>query len=145
MGSFDAYAIPLRAYASKLEDRGDRIEIAADVERISKFQRSYEIERVALAPESDSAENNHQLECRYVIVGPGGNVLRAGAAIFRKDGRFVVHLNNLTAPGLYTVAAALFVGGNALNPEIKVIEHRVATAFAPRRSVRPQHDIPISR
>jgi len=144
VGSFDAYAIPLRAYASKFEDRGDRIEIAADVERVSKFQRSYEIERVALAPESDGAENNDRPECRYVIVGPGGNVVRAGLAVFRKDGKFVVDLKDLTAPGLYTVAAALFIAGNAMNPEIKIIEHPVA-ASAPRRGVRPQRDVPISR
>ena len=132
VGSFDAYAIPLRAYASKLEDRGDRIEIAADVERVSKFQRSYEIERVALAPGSDGTENNDRPECRYVIIGPGGNVIRAGRAAFRKDGRFVVDLKNLGGPGLYTVAAALFIGGNDLNPEIKVIEHRVGTTSAAR-------------
>ncbi len=145
VGSFDAYAIPLRAYASKVEDRGDRIEIAADVERVSKFQRSYEIERVALAPESDGAQNDDRPECRYVIIGPGGNVVRAGLAVFRKDGRFVVDLKDLTAPGLYTVAAALFIGGNAVNPEVKVIEHRVAGTLAPRRGVRRQRDIPLSR
>ena len=136
VGSFDAYAIPLRAYTSKLEDRGDRIEIAADVERVTKFQRSYEIERAALAPESGGTENDDRPECRYVIIGPGGNVVRAGTAAFRKDGRFVVELKNLGGPGLYTVAAALFIGGNALNPEIKVIEHRVEATSAARPSRR---------
>ena len=43
------------------------------------------------------------------------------------------------------VAAALFIGGNAVNPEVRVIEHRVAGALAPRRGVRPQRDIPLSR
>jgi hypothetical protein len=145
VGSFDAYAIPLRAYAAKLEDRGDRIEIAADAERVSKFQRSYEVERAVLAPESDGAQNDDRPECRYVIIGSGGNVVRAGLAAFRKDGRFVVDLKDLTTPGLYTVAAALFIGGNAVNPEVRVIEHRVAGALAPRRGVRPQRDIPLSR
>jgi len=145
VGSFDAYAIPLRAYAAKLEDRGDRFEIAADVERASKFQRSYEVERAALAPESDGAHNDDQPACRYVIIGPGGNVVRAGLAVFRKDGRFVVDLKDLTTPGLYTVAAALFIGGNAVNAEVRVVEHRVAGAVAPRRGVRPQRDIPLSR
>ena len=145
VGSFDAYAIPLRAYAAKLEDRGDRIEIAADVERVSKFQRSYEVERAALAPESDGAQNDDRPECRYVIIGPGGNVVRAGLAAFRKDERFVVDLKDLATPGLYTVAAALFIGGNAVNPEVRVVEHRVAGALAPRRGVHPQRDIPLSR
>jgi hypothetical protein len=110
------------------------------VERVSKFQRSYEIERVALAPGTDGAENNDRPECRYVIIGPGGNVVRAGTAAFRKDGRFVVDLKNLGGPGLYTVAAALFIGGNTLNPEIKVVEHRVGTTSAAQPRSRAHSD-----
>ena len=105
----------------------------------------HEVERIALASESDGTQNDDRPECRYVIIGSGGNVVRAGLAAFRKDGRFVVDLKDLTTPGLYTVAAALFIGGNAVNPEVRVIEHRVAAALAPRRGVRPQRDIPLSR
>jgi hypothetical protein len=134
VGTFDEYAIPVRAYVSGMEDRGDRIEIAAEVERASKFQRSYEIERVALGLESDGAANNDRPECRYVIIAPGGNVARVGMAAFAKDGRFVVGLKDLLRPGLYTVAIAFFVGGNKVNPEIKVLEHLVAATSAARPS-----------
>jgi hypothetical protein len=126
VGSFDEYAVPLRAYATKIEHRGARIEIRADVERVSKFQRSYEIERVAHEPASKDAGDGGRPECRYVIVGPSGNVVRAGTAYFAKSGRFVLDLKDLAAPGLYSVAAALYVGGNSVNPEVKIIEHRVA-------------------
>jgi hypothetical protein len=37
-----------------------------------------------------------------------------------------VDLKELTAPGRYNVMTALYVGGNSVNPEIKVFEHRVA-------------------
>ena len=47
VGMFDEYAFPLRAYASNIEDHGDRLEIMADVDRLLKFQRSYQIERAA--------------------------------------------------------------------------------------------------
>ena len=146
VGSFDEYVIPLRAYASKIEDRGDRLEIRADVERVSKFQRSYEIERVALGPASKDADHHHRPECRYVIVRPDGKVVRAGIARSRNTGEFVLDLKDLAPPGLYTVLVALYVGGNSVNAEVKVIEHRAAGMPVTRRRLeaRPQHRIPTA-
>jgi len=46
--------------------------------------------------------------------------------MLRRNRVFVVDLASLRAPGLYTIAAALFIGGNAMNPEVKLIKHRVA-------------------
>jgi hypothetical protein len=132
VGSFDDYAIPLRAYASKIEDRGDRIEIRADVERISKFQRSYEIERTALGRATEDADDHDRPQCHYMIVGPSGNVVRAGTGLFGKDGEFVLDLKDLSGPGMYTVVAALYIGGNSVNPEVTSIEHRVAGALEAR-------------
>jgi hypothetical protein len=132
VGAFDDYAIPLRAYASKIEDRGDRIEIRADVDRISKFQRSYEIERVALDRATEDADDHDRPQCHYMIVGPSGNVVRAGTGLFGKDGEFMLDLKDLRGPGMYTVLAALYIGGNSVNPEVKSIEHRVAGALEAR-------------
>jgi hypothetical protein len=143
VGTFDEYAIPLRAYASGIEDRGDRVEIAADVERASKFQRSYEIERVALASESDGADSHDRPECRYVIIGPGGRVVETGVAAFGKNRRFVVDLKGLTASGRYTVMAAVYVGGNRINPEINVIDHRVTGKVASRSSSLVHQAVPV--
>jgi hypothetical protein len=126
LGTFDYLAIPLRAYVSKVENRGARMEIRADVERVSKFQRSYEIVRTALGPASRDIDDRERPECRYVIVGPDGKVVRTGAEPFDKSGRFVLDLKELPAPGRYSVLTALYVGGNSVNPEIKVFEHRVA-------------------
>ena len=39
LGTFDYLAIPLRAYVSKVENRGARMEIRAEVERVSKSMR----------------------------------------------------------------------------------------------------------
>jgi hypothetical protein len=141
VGSFDTYAIPLRAYASRIEDRGDRLELRADVERVSRSQRSYDIERVALAPESEAARNDDRPECRYVIVGPRSNVVRMGKGSFGDDGRSVLRLDHLSGPAVYTVMIALFVEGNTVNPEVKVIEHRVAGGSTPRRSATAQHAV----
>lgn len=142
VGSFDEYAIPLRAYASKIEDRGDHVEIRADVEQVSKFQRSYDIARVALGSASHDADAHERPECRYVIVAPHGTVVRAGTASFGNRGQFVLDLKDLATPGLYTVVVALYVGGNRVNPEVKVIEHRAASTFIPRQSRRLRHSMP---
>jgi hypothetical protein len=124
LGTFDYLAIPLRAYVSKAENRGARLELRAEVERISKFQRSYDIVRAALDPASRDADERDRLECRYVIVGSDGRVVRAGAEALNKSGRFIVDLGKLTGPGRYQVVTALVLGGNSVNPEIRVFEHR---------------------
>jgi hypothetical protein len=126
VGTFDDYAIPLRAYVSKIENRGARAQIWADMERVSKFQRSYEIVRTALGPASRDIDGRERPECHYVIVGPDGMVVRTGAESFDKNGRFVLDLKGLVRPGLYSVMTALYIRGNSVNPEIKVFEHRVA-------------------
>jgi len=133
VGSFDDYAIPLRAYASKIEDRGDRIEIRAEVERISKFQRSYEIERVALGRAMEDADDQDRPQCHYMVVAPSGNVVRVGTGLFGKSGEFVLDLKDLKGPGMYTVLTALYIGGNSVNPEVRSFEHRVASGFEPRQ------------
>jgi hypothetical protein len=125
LGTFDYLAIPLKAYVSKVENRGARLEMRAEVERVSKFQRSYEIVRTALGPASRDTDERERLECRYVIVGPDGSVVRTGAETLNKSGRFVLELGKLPAPGRYQVMSALYVGGNSVNPEITVFEHRV--------------------
>jgi hypothetical protein len=53
-------------------------------------------------------------------------VVRTGAEPFDKSGRFVLDFGKLPAPGRYHMMTALYVGGNSVNPEIKVFEHRAA-------------------
>ena len=110
VGTFDPYAIPLRAYVSSVRDRGDRIELKADVERVSTGQRSYEIERVALAQASHGAEIDDRPQCRYIIVDSKGNVVRAGTAALDK-GQFSIDVGRLGAPGRYTVPRRCSSGG----------------------------------
>ena len=48
VGSFDAYAIPRRAFITKVEQENGRLRLFAEIETIMKFQRSYEIDREPL-------------------------------------------------------------------------------------------------
>jgi hypothetical protein len=41
VGSFDAYAIPRRAFITKVERENGRLRLFAEIETIMKFQRSY--------------------------------------------------------------------------------------------------------
>ena len=133
VGSLDRFALPLRAYAGTVQDRGDRLEIRADVERVSRFQRSYEIERVPLGRAQGGADDDDPPQCRYVIVAPNGNVLRAGGASVEGDARYTVPLGQLRDPGVYKIMIALYVGGNSVNPEVKLVERRVSGASARSR------------
>ena len=143
VGAFDAYAIPLRAYVVRILDYPDRLELSADVERVVPEQRSYEIERVRLGTGSETDERDEQPRCRYVIVGPGGNIVRAGSAAPSKSGQFAIDLRRLGNAGLYTIAVAVLVGGNTVNPEVKLVEHRVAGTRTHRTRPRAQAESTI--
>jgi hypothetical protein len=126
VGSFDRYAIPRRAYVSGVQQRGGRLEIQADVERVERFQRSYELKRVALESGGAEADDNDKPVCHYVIVAPGGNVSQAGEGRFGSDGRFTLDLAKLRDPGTYKIMIALSIDGNTLNPEVKIVDYRAA-------------------
>ena len=126
VGEFDRYTIPRRAYAARIEDRGDRLEIDADVDTVSKFERTYEIVREPLARAAAEGAEFERPLCRYVVVDAHGAVVAAGAAAPRGAGGFTVDLARL-APGSYTVLLALSLGDNPMAPEVRVVRHRQRT------------------
>jgi hypothetical protein len=123
VGEFDRYAIPRRAYVSKVEDRGERLEVEAQVETVSKFQRTYEIVRQPLERAAAEAERFERPVCRYVVLDAAGGVAAAGVAAPRGAGGFAIDLARL-APGRYTILLALYVGDNAVSPEVALLHHR---------------------
>lgn len=125
VGGFDRYPLPLKASVTGIADRGDRLEIRAEVEQIEKFQRSYQITRVPLA-RAGPARGPREPACRYVVIGGDGSVRALGAVAPGAAGRFVVPLaRGRLAPGRYTVLVALSVGDNLVAPEVRVVRHRV--------------------
>jgi hypothetical protein len=123
VGHFDEYTIPLRAWVTRVEDRGDRLELSADVETVSRFARSYEIVRAPLRAGSPS-QHEHLPVCRYVVIGPAGSVVRAGRASHDGRGVFLVDLRGLS-PGRYAVLTVLEIDGNAVDVPVRSIEHHV--------------------
>lgn len=124
-GSFDAYPIPRRGYISKVDLQRDRLEISAEVERVEKFQRDYAIIREPFRNRAPDAVRPDTLVCRYVIVSPAGEVLKAGTAKLGDDGIFTVELTGELPPGLYIILAALYLNENSMNPEVRVVRYRV--------------------
>ncbi len=124
VGSFDQYVLPPRAYISKLERGRDGLQIAAEIEKAVRVQRSYTVVREPLTRKSSVGAYPVEPVCSYVVVGPDRAVLRAGAAQWADDGLFRVNLTGL-APGQYTVLTAIYLNGNRVNPDVRAVEYRV--------------------
>jgi hypothetical protein len=124
VGSFDRFAPPRRAYVARATARGDRLEVEADIERVEKFLRDWRLVREPLAPIPASGDRPEIPVCRYVVIGPGGQVAAAGITNELLNGRLVVRPGRLP-PGMYTVLLALALGDNWVNPEVAVTKYRV--------------------
>lgn len=124
VGAFDRFALPLRAWVVKATAHGDRLEVQADVERAERFLRSYRLLREPMGTVGADGEKADVPACRFVALGPDGEVARAGASREVKAGRLVVPLKGLARPGPYTVLLALYVSDNTVNPQIATVSFR---------------------
>jgi hypothetical protein len=125
VGSFDQYPIPLRAHVVKVERRGERLEIQADVENIEKFGRSYKIVREPFRPQPASEKTREPLTVHWAVVGGHDEVAAAGASHDVQNGRLVVDLAGRLRPGAYRVLLAPALNGNLVNPEVRVLPYRL--------------------
>ncbi len=125
VGTFDRFAVPRRAYVSRLTARGDRLEIAAEVERVERFLREFRIVREPLAKPATDEDRADVPVCRYVVVGADGAVADAGQSRDLEGARLVVNLKGRLKPGTYTALVALALGDNWVNPEVAVAQFRV--------------------
>jgi hypothetical protein len=126
VGSFDRYALPLRAWVAGAERRGDRLELQIDAQTLTKYERSYKIVRepMRLAPAGEKVRDT--LEVRWAAVGSGDEVVATGRAQDVEGGRVIVDLKGALPPGAYRVLLAAAINGNSMNAEVKVIPYRVA-------------------
>ncbi len=121
IGAFDRYAVPRRAYISKLEIRDGWLEIRAEVEKVFRFQRSYQLVREPFRGQAGAGDAAESPLCHYVVIGADGSVAAAGRTSFGADGAVRLDLKGALKPGLYTIAVALSLGGNEINPEVKTM------------------------
>ena len=127
VGSFDAYAIPRRAFITKVERENGRLRLFAEIETIMKFQRSYEIDRQSLQSLSPGDLQRAMPQCRYMVLDAEGKVVLAGTASPVEDGTFQIAFEGKLAAGSYTAVAEITVNGNAMNADIHRIPVRVGS------------------
>ena len=126
VGSFDRYALPLRAWATRVERQGDRLELGADAETLTKFGRSYKIVREPMHLEPTGEKMRDTLVAHWTVVGADDGVVATGQSQDVEGGRLIVDLKGKLPPGAYRVLLALVLNGNFVAPEVRVIPYRVA-------------------
>ena len=123
VGTYDRFAIPRRAYVSRITPRGDRLEVGAEIERAEKFLRDFRLVREPLgSPDEDKADVP---VCRYVILGADGAVAAAGVSREVQGSRLIVDLKGRLKPGRYTALVALALGDNLVGPDVATAQFRV--------------------
>ncbi len=126
VSSFDRYVLPRRAWVTRVERRGDRLELQADAESITKFARSYKIVREPLRLEPTGEAFRDTVAALWTVVGARDEVVATGRSEDVEGGSLIVDLGGKLAPGAYRVMLALALNGNLVNPEVKVVAYRVA-------------------
>jgi len=126
VGSFDRYALPLRAWVAGVERRGDRLELQVEAQTLTKFERSYKIVREPLRLEPTGEKARDTLAAHWTVVSAADEVVVTGRTQEVQGGRLIVDLKGKLPPGAYRVLLALALNGNSMNAEVKVIPYRVA-------------------
>jgi hypothetical protein len=128
VGSYDAYAIPRRAFVSKVERQNDRLRLFGSAETIMKYQRSYELVREPLQSVEPDVLKRSAPECQYVVIDVERRVVQAGRVGLSDDTTFYVDLDRRLPPGNYTVLAEITLNRNTMNAEIQ----RIPVAMPPQ-------------
>ena len=118
VGSYDAYAIPRRGFVTEVKRDGNMLRIAAEIETIEKFGRSYDVVRKALTSVEPDVLKRSAPECRFAVIDGEGKVVLAGIAQPGEDRMFAIDLGGLP-PGNYELMAEIVVDANAMNAEIR--------------------------
>jgi hypothetical protein len=125
VGSYDAYAIPRRAFITKVEAGNGRLRLSADIETIMKFQRSYQIVREPLRAVTPDVLQRAAPQCRYIVLDAEGKVVLAGTATPSEDATFQMDFDGRLAAGRYTAVVEITENGNTMNADIQRVPLRV--------------------
>jgi hypothetical protein len=109
VGSFNAHAMPLRAFVTAATVQGETLVLRGDVERIERFGREARVVREPFVKRVLDLDRRSLPVARYVAVGPDGRVAGAGTVEAADPGDFAIDLRALDRPGPYTILVALTV------------------------------------
>jgi len=119
IGGFNAYAVPLKAYVTRIERRSYGAEVQTETEWLQRLGREVRIVRGSFATRlaEQLAAAPPVSMCRYLLVGPDGAIAAAGAV--RADAEGVCHLQLKPAGNRLMVAAVL--EDSAANAPIRIV------------------------
>ncbi len=128
LGSFNAYAVPLKGYVTRIERRGTVAEVHTEAEWIERFGREVQVVRGSFAKKLSEklATGGPPLPvCRYLLVGPDGAVAKAGAVPAAETGVCRLELARAPgpnlAPGGYQLMVASILEDSVANAPVKVV------------------------
>ena len=78
--------------------------------------------------------------CRYVVTDSDGNVALMGRAPLNPQGTFEIGLAGRLPSGAYTVLIALYLGGNAMQPDVRRFAIQSANGGIVRMETMPWQD-----
>ena len=125
IGSYDQYAYPPKASISKLQLRRNRLEIAAEMEKVEKAQRTYSIAKEPLNNQSLVGVYRVRPVVKYIVLSSQGDLLKAGSGYYAGDGIFAVELPGKMQPGQYTVLTAMYLNDNDIEPDVRLIPYQL--------------------
>ncbi len=126
LGSFNAYAVPLKAYVTRIEQRSFGAEAYTETEWLERLGRDVRIVRGSFATKLAERLTGAGAPpvCRYLLVGPDGAVATAGAV--HADGSGTCRLEFGPAAGRkgtggYRLVLAPVLEDAAANAPIKIV------------------------
>jgi hypothetical protein len=121
VGVFNSHAIPLRAFITAAEVRGDALVMRGELERVERFGREHRIVREPFVKRAVEQDRRSLPVGHYVAVGPDGNVAAAGTVTAADPGEFPVDLRALDRPGRYMLLLALTIDDNRTGLSVKAV------------------------
>jgi hypothetical protein len=125
VGSYDKYAYPPKAYISKLQLRRHRVEIAAEMAKVEKAQRTYNLAKEPLNNQSLVGVYRVRPVVKYIVLSPQGDVVKAGGGSYAGDGIFTIELPGKMPPGHYTVLTTMYLNDNYIEPDVRLMPYQI--------------------
>ena len=110
LGSFNAYAVPLKAHVTRIERRGSGAEVHIETEQLEREGRDVRIVR-------GSPEKKQAAVCHYLLIGRDGAVAAAGEVRAGAEGRCRLQLK----PGGNRLVVAAVLEDSAANAPIRIV------------------------
>jgi len=125
LGSFNGYAVPLKAYVTRIEPRAYGAEVHTETEWLERLGRDVRIVRgtfaAKLAERITGAGTLPAPVCRYLLIGPDGAVASAGEARAGGTGACRLEFTRTRGRSGTRLAVAAVLKDSAANAPIRIV------------------------